>query len=515
MSNTVRIWIGFTAMCVAMAMAVLDIQVVASSFTTIQAYFHVTSDQLSWIQTSYLMAEVIAIPLTGWLTRAVSLRWMFAAATFGFTLASLACALCETLPMLIAVRVVQGFCGGMLIPGVFTSVFSMMPEKHRVPATALAGTLAVLAPTVGPAVGGYLTEHYSWHAIFLINLAPGALVTALVAGFVRVGSAELSEFRRIDYRAIGLAAVFLATLELVLKEAPKHDWQGLFVYASIALCTVTGTAAIWRSLHKPHPFVDLSRFRESTFTLGCVLSFVLGLGLYGSVYLLAIFLGLIRDHSPLEIGKIMIVSGAAQLMTAPIAAWLETRTNPRLLTVVGYGLFAAGLLANGFESVTTDFDGLFWPQVLRGASVMLCILPATRLALDTLMPGEVADGSALFNLMRNLGGAIGIALVDTILAQRTPTHVTELATRLQAGDREAARIVGLPMQLFHGHDMGPVDETMRAIAEPLVKKAALVQSFNEAWLSIGVLFALSLLVVPWMRRIPRSSMGPASDAINV
>jgi len=209
----------------------------------------------------------------------------------------------------------------------------------------------------------------------------------------------------------------------------------------------------------------------------------------------------------------MIVSGAAQLMTAPVAAWLETRTNPRLLTGIGYGLFAAGLLANGFESVTTDFDGLFWPQVLRGASVMLCILPATRLALDTLMPGAVADGSALFNLMRNLGGAIGIALIDTILVQRTPTHATALATRLQAGDAGAARIVGLPTEFFHGHDMGPVNETMRAIAEPLVRKAALVQSFNEAWLTIGLLFALSLFVLPFMRRIPRSPMGPPSDEL--
>jgi DHA2 family multidrug resistance protein len=511
MPSTVRLWIGFGAMCLGMSLAVLDIQIVASSFTTIQQYFHVTSDQLSWIQTGYLMAEVIAIPLTGWLTRALSLRWMFAAATLGFTFASLGCALCDSLAPFIAVRVVQGFCGGMLIPGVFTSVFSMMPEKHRVPATALAGTLAVIAPTIGPAIGGYLTEHYTWHWIFLINLVPGLLVAGVVSTFVRQGEPDLTEFRRIDYRAIGLAAVFLATLELVLKEAPKHDWTGLFVYGAISVCAVTGMGAIWRSLYSAHPFVDLSRFRERTFTLGCVLSFVLGLGLYGSVYLLAIFLGLIRDHSPLEIGKIMIVSGAAQLLTAPISAWLETRTNPRLLTAFGYSLFAAGLLTNGFESVSTDFDGLFWPQVLRGASVMLCILPATRLALDTLVPGAVADGSALFNLMRNLGGAIGIALVDTILDQRTPVHATALAARLQAGDAGAARIVGLPTELFRGHDMGPVDETMRAIAEPLVRKAALVQSFNEAWLVIGALFTLSLLVLPWMRRIPQSPMGPGTE----
>jgi MFS transporter, DHA2 family, multidrug resistance protein len=385
-----------------------------------------------------------------------------------------------------------------------------MPERHRVAATAFAGTLAVIAPTIGPAIGGYLTEYYSWHWIFLINLGPGIIVSLLVATFVRLGEPDFPELRRIDFLAVGLAAVFLATLELLLKEAPKYDWRGTFVGTCVLVCAVTGTGAIWRSLNAPHPFVDLTRFRERTFALGCTLSFVLGLGLYGSVYLLALFLGIIRDHSPLQIGLIMVVSGAAQLLTAPIAAYLETKVDPRLLTAVGYGLFAAGLLTNGFASASTDYDGLFWPQALRGASVMLCILPATRLALDTLLPEQVADGSALFNLMRNLGGAIGIALVDTILELRTPIHVTALANRLQAGDPTAAKIVGLPVQFFHGQDMGPVDETMRAIVEPLLRKAALVQSFNEAWIVIGALFTLSLLALPFMRRIQRSPMGPGT-----
>ncbi|MBV9330825.1 MAG: hypothetical protein JOZ55_04660 [Alphaproteobacteria bacterium] len=203
----------------------------------------------------------------------------------------------------------------------------------------------------------------------------------------------------------------------------------------------------------------------------------------------------------------MIVSGAAQLLVAPLAAMIEPRVDPRLLTAAGYGLFGAGLVANGFETVHTDFWGLFWPQVLRGAGVMLCILPATRLALASVPQEEVADGSALFNLMRNLGGAIGIAIVDTILEQRTPHHFLNLALRLKAGDASAARIVGLPTAPFRGHDMGPVDPVMKAMAEPLISKAALTLSFNEAWLIVGGLFALSLLALPFIRSVPPAESG--------
>ena len=499
MSGNTKIWIGFAAMCVGMFMAILDIQVVASSLTNIEASLHVPADKLSWIQTGYLIAEVIAIPLTGWLTHALSLRWLYAGATFGFTLASLACASVSGIDPLIAIRVIQGFCGGMLIPSVFTSIFTMIPEKHRVLATAIAGLFAMLAPTLGPAVGGYLTETFSWRWIFLVNIAPGFAVTALAIGFVRLGKPELSLLARIDYLAIVLAAVFLGSLELLLKEGPKHGWKGAYVAAIAVLCLSSGLSALWQTLRTRHPFVDLHRFVERSFALGSALSFIFGMGLYGSVYLLSIFLGAVRGRSPLEIGEIMVVSGAAQLLIAPIAAAIEPRVDPRLLTGVGFGLFGAGLATNGFETVHTDFWGLFWPQVLRGASVMLCILPATRLALASVPEREVADASAIFNLMRNLGGAIGIAVVDTILERRTPHHFLDLALRLKGGDATAAALVGLPTSPFKGHDMGPVDPIMKAMVEPLIRKAALTQSFNEAWLIVSGLFALSLLALPFMR----------------
>jgi DHA2 family multidrug resistance protein len=257
----------------------------------------------------------------------------------------------------------------------------------------------------------------------------------------------------------------------------------------------------------------LRKFRDLSFSLGCALSFVFGFGVYGAVYLLSVFLGLVRQHTPLVIGEIMMVAGAVQLLTAPIAAWLETRMDPRLLTAIGFGLFGAGLLANGFSTTTTDFNELFLPQVLRGASIMLCLLPATRLALERWPQSEVPDASGLFNLMRNLGGAIGIALIDTILEQRTPGHVDHLIAQLQAGSPEAAREVGLPLAQFHNVPLGPIDELTKAIVAPLVQRAALTESFNEAWHVIAALFAISLLALPLMRRahIQDSAMGPGTE----
>jgi DHA2 family multidrug resistance protein len=489
------LWLGFGAMCLGMFMAILDIQVVASSLTAIASSLAISEQRMGWLQTSYLMAEVIAIPLTGLLTRAFSLRWMFAAATFGFTLASLGCAMSTTFATLIAFRVAQGLCGGMLIPAVFTSVFIMMPEPHRLRATTIAGVFALLAPTLGPLVGGYLTDTYSWHWIFLLNIVPGLIVTVVVAGVVRIGNPDRSVLRELDFFGLTFFAGFLALLVMVLNEGPRHHWRGEFILVASCACVASGVLGIWRCLSAEHPFVNLRRFGNLAFSGNCIFSFVLGLGLFGSIYILSLFLGLVRGYSSLLIGEILMVTGVAQLTTAPLAAWLETRTRPKILTGLGFGLFGAGLLANGFADPTTDFSGLFWPQVLRGVALMLCLLPTTRLALDIWPPHEVAEASALFNLVRNLGGAIGIALIDTLLQERTPTHVAALVAKLQSGDPITARFVGLPAAAFQNQPIGPVDEITKALIMPLIERAALTQVFNEAWLALGVLFALSLLVL--------------------
>jgi DHA2 family multidrug resistance protein len=493
-------WIGFIAMCVGMFMAILDIQVVASSLPNISAALGIPENRLSWIQTCYLISEIIAIPLTGFLTRVFTVRWLFAGATLGFTLASIGCASSTGFATLIAFRTVQGFFGGALIPAVFTTVFELFPRRLHPLATVIAGSFAMIAPTVGPAFGGYLTEIYSWHAIFLVNAPPGIIVGLLVALCIRIGEPDFRALKHIDYITIVLAAIFLASLELLLKQAPKQHWHGAYIDGLLALCILSFILTIQQCLSRSAPFVNLRHFSDRGFSVACLLSFLLGMGLYGATYVLPLFLGFVRKHTSLEIGEIMMVAGAVQLATAPIAAYLEPRVGGKLLVAIGYALFAAGLFANAFCTIHTDFTDLILPQALRGAGVMLCILPSTRLALEGWPELQIPDVSAMFNLMRNLGGAIGIALVDTVAEQRTHTHADHIVSRLQAGDAGTAASIGLPTAMFHGHTMGPVSDVMKQMIAPIVNRAALTASFNEAWLLLGALFLISLVAIALLSR---------------
>ncbi|HEY9212961.1 MAG TPA: DHA2 family efflux MFS transporter permease subunit [Ancylobacter sp.] len=476
----VRTWVGFGAMCLGMFMAVLDIQVVATSLPAIRTALGIPAELMSWIQTAYLIAEVIAIPLTGLLTRALGMRVLFALAVGAFTLASIGCAASTGFASLVTARVAQGFFGGMLIPLVFSAVFLLFPFRLQGFATTLAGMLAVLAPTVGPVVGGWITQSTSWHWLFLVNVAPGILACALGLAMLARDEADRSLLRTLDIAGLALLAVCLASLQIGLKEAPQRGWLAAPVLALLAASLLAGAMFVRRMLHGAEPIVQLRTFRDRGFAVGCALSFILGMGLYGSVYLMPVFLAFVREHGPLAIGIVMLVTGVTQLVTSPVAVALERHSSARLLTIAGFALFGVGLGMSAFATRETDFDGMFWPQVVRGGAIMLCLLPPTRLALGGLAPDAVPDASGLFNLMRNLGGAIGIALIDTVMFGRAPIHAEALKQRLLAGDTSAATIVGLPADALSAVTM-PLDPAIEAFVRPLVEKAGLVQAINDAW----------------------------------
>lgn len=503
-------WIGFTTMCVGMFMAILDVQVVATSLPTIQNALGMAPDQMSWVQTAYLIAEVIAIPLTGFLTRLLSMRRLFVSAIALFTLASVGCAAGGSFSALISWRIVQGFAGGTLIPAVFSAVFLLFPVARQGIATMMAGVLAVLAPTIGPVVGGWITETYSWHWLFLINVLPGIASAVLAVRLLPRMPTRLSEARTLDIQSLALMAISLAALELALKEAPQRGWGSGLVLGLMALSLACTVGFIRRTLVVRHPVVDLGSFADRSFTIGCILSFVLGIGLFGSVYLMPVFLAFVRDLDALEIGTIMLVTGLSQLLIAPVAVALERRVDARLLTAMGFALFAFGLGLSAFQTPRTEYDGMFWPQVIRGLAIMFCLLPPTRLALGTLDKNRVPDASGLFNLMRNLGGAIGLALIDTLIYSRSALHGAEIAGKLKAGDMETARFVGLPLKIFAAKWNGPVDAATEAFVRPLIEKAALTQAINEAWAMIAILTVAALVCVPFARRSPALSRAIAA-----
>ena len=292
-------WIGFIAMCIGMFMAILDIQIVATSLPSIQEALAIRPDQMSWIQTSYLIAEVVAIPLTGWLTRVLSLRGLFVVFTAVFVIASAACASSTGFASLVTARVVQGFAGGVLIPIVFSAGFLLFPGRGQALATTIAGVLAVLAPTVGPIAGGWITSTYSWQWLFLINVVPGILAVLVGFSVLPRSEAKLHEARHLDLASLILVAAALAALEIGLKEAPRQGWASGIVLGLFLLALTCGTAFVQRTLSRAMPIVDLRLLADRNFALGCALSFILGMGLYGSVYLMPVFLAYVRNHGPL------------------------------------------------------------------------------------------------------------------------------------------------------------------------------------------------------------------------
>ena len=490
--------LGFVAMCVGMFMAILDVQVVATSLPAIQEALGIEPASMTWVQTAYLVAEVVAIPLTGLLTRALTMRWLFVIAVSLFTVASIGCATSTGFAPLIAWRTVQGFAGGTLIPSVFSAVFLLFPPRRQGVATTLAGVLAVLAPTVGPVVGGWITQTWAWHWLFLINVAPGIGAAVCAALLLPRHATAPRRLLGIDLTSLALLASGLAALEIGLTQAPDRGWLSGPVLGLIGYSVASAAAFALRTLRAPRPIVDLRLLGDRAFAMGCILSFVLGIGLFSTIYLMPVFLALVRGHDPLEIGETMLVTGVAQLCTAPIAVLLERKVDGRLLTLFGFVLFGVGLGLSAFDGQSADYDAMFWPQVIRGCAIMFCLLPPTRLALGHLAPALVPDASGLFNLMRNLGGAVGLALIGSLVFGRAPAIGRGILERLAAGDAATAKDLGIPLSVLQNSGTGNLAPGLRIMLDQLVGRSALASAIDEAWALVAVLTLAAVATLPFI-----------------
>ena len=341
-----------------------------------------------------------------------------------------------------------------------------------------------------------------------------------MAVVVDVDRADRTAWRSVDTVAFVALSIGLAALQIVLKVAPEDHWIAPRDYALLFVTIASGALFVRRCTKTREALVGMEPLRSLPFSIACGYNFVLGFALYSSLYILPLFLGFVRFHTPLEIGEIMTVMGAAQLIGAPIASFANRRLPARWVVAIGFGLFAAGALGNAFQTPTTDFTGLFVPQFLRGAALLFCIVPITTVALDELPREALANASGLLNFMRNIGGAVGIGVVDTIINIRPHGIAARLLDQLVAGGASTAAFVGIPKDLLAGVDLAHADPGDIAFVKPIIARAAATVAFNEAWLVVGGILFLALVFVPLLCRSPRfrvhqSEVGPERLAHDV
>jgi MFS transporter, DHA2 family, multidrug resistance protein len=489
---------AFVLMCLGFFMATLDIQIVASSLKDIGGGLSASQDELSWVQTSYLIAEILVIPMSGWLTRVFSTRWVFAASALGFTLTSMLCGLAWDINSMILFRCLQGALGAAMIPTVFTTAFVLFPGKQRLVASTSISALASLAPTIGPVIGGWITSQWSWQWLFYLNLVPGVLVTVLVPRFVHFDDMDLSLLKKGDYVGILLMSGFLGCLEYVLEEGPRKNWFGdhaiLFCAWISAIC---GFLFIVHALTAKDPIVDLRALAIRNFGIGSLLSFITGIGLFCAVFLTPLFLARVRGFDSLQIGIALLSVGCFQLIALVAYSQLARFVDMRWLLVFGLICFGVGCYLYVPMTNQWGWKELLIPQALRGIGQQFAVPPIVTMALGSLPPSRLKSASGLFNLMRNLGGAIGIAVTSTMLNDRLNLHYSRLDEHVTAGRPVVESL--LQSQTAHfaavGGDALNAANAGLGSLHALLMREALVLTFSDTFYVVAACFAVGLLSV--------------------
>jgi len=502
---TVRDWVGVLAMVVGLFMAIMDVQIVTSSLVQIQGGLSASADEIAWVQTSYLIADVVMVPLSGMLSRLLSTRVLFVTAALGFTASSALCATATSLGQMILYRAMQGFCGGAMTPTVFPVVYTKFRQPHLATIMVVISVILNLSSTLGPTIGGYLTDTFSWHWLFLVNIVPGIAVAVAVWLAIDIDKPELSLLRHFDLCGLVLMALFLGCLQYALQEGPRWDWLADHtILAAIVVSSIASVFFFWRVLTYHQPIVDLRAFTNRNFTLGAFYTFVVGTGMYGTTYLIPLFLAQVRGFNALQIGETVLVAGLAQMAMSPFSAQMARRMDLRLMLSIGIGLFAVSMYLTAGLTNQAGYVELFVPQVVRGVALMMCYLPANLIALSSVPQDKLKNAAGLYNLTRDLGGAIALATIGTVMNDRQHFHWNRLIEDINPA--RAAVQHFLDMQSGRLETLVPGDAGRAAVRllANLVQREALVMTYNDAFMLIGGLFVAALFVMPLVRR-PRAT----------
>ncbi|TCA21592.1 DHA2 family efflux MFS transporter permease subunit [Rhizobium leguminosarum bv. viciae] len=511
--SPLRMWAAVVGSTLGAFMAVLNIQIVNASLADIQGAIGAGTDDGGWISTSYLIAEIVVIPLSAWLARVFSVRNYLLVNAILFLIFSVACAFAANLQQMIILRAIQGFSGGVLIPMAFTIIITLLPKAKQPIGLALFALSATFAPAIGPTIGGYLTENWGWEYIFYVNLVPGALMVGMLWASLDRGAMNLKLLAKGDWPGIITMAIGLAALQTVLEEGNKEDWFGSdFIVRLSVIATVSLTLFLIIELKTAQPLLNLRLLVRRNFGFGIVANFLLGIALYGSVFVLPIYLTRIQGYNSEQIGMVLAWTGIPQLLLIPLVPRLMKRFDVRLLIVVGFALFAASNFMNVHMTGDYASDQLFWPNIVRAIGQALVFTPLSAIATAGIEQENAGSASALFNMMRNLGGAVGIASLQTFLSKREQFHSNILTNSVsvfeEATRDRIARLTGYFMS--HGVSDQALASHKAVVAIALkIRKQANIMAFSDTFFLLGVALVVALLASLLLRKPGQLSGGGA------
>jgi DHA2 family multidrug resistance protein len=492
-------WIAVLAGMIGAFMAILNIQITNASLLDIEGGIGTGVDNGAWISTSYLIGEIVVIPLTAYFSSVFSFRRYILVNTILFPLFSIACAFTHDLGSMIVMRGLQGFAGGVLIPMAFTMVLTKLPKSQQPAGLALFALSVTFAPAIGPTIGGYLTENYGWQTIFFINAVPSAVMAVALAATLDKTPMQLHLLKEGDWAGIFTMAVGLSALQTVLEEGNKDDWfSSPFILKLSAVAVVFLATFIWIELTVEKPLVKLSLLKQRNFAIGVVVNVLVGVALFGTVYILPQYLGQVQRYNAEQIGNVLAWTGLPQLLLIPLVPMLMKRFDARYIGFLGISIFAASCFMNVMLSPDNAGDQFWIPNIVRAIGQALVLTPITAITTAGIAAADAAAASGLTNMLRNLGGAVGTATLGTVLTKREQFHSNIIGQSVTLARDEVHQRLDQLTGYFIAH--GVSDHTLAAqqavvALGRLVKRQALILGFGDTFAVIGVLLAIAAIAL--------------------
>jgi DHA2 family multidrug resistance protein len=508
--RVVNPWVVAIAVMFATFMEVLDTTVVNVSLPHIASSMSATTDEATWALTSYLVANAIVLPMTGWLASTFGRKRLLMLSITGFTLSSFLCGTAPNLASLIVFRIIQGTTGGALQPLSQAVLLESFRPEDRGRAMGFWGLGIVVAPILGPVVGGWLTETYSWRWVFYINLPVGIISIVMTRLYVFDPPYLRRASSAVDYWGIGMLAVGIGALQYVLDTGQREDWfESQMITALAVISAITLVALIVHELRTPDPIVDLRVFKDRSYAVGVFLMTVLGFVLYGSLVLLPLMLQTLLGYPSLEAGLAMAPRGVGSLLMMPTVGLLIGRFDPRRLLVIGLVVGGGTLLWLGSLNLQAGYWDIFWPQFLQGMGMALLFVPLTTVSMANIPPQRMGYATSIFNLMRNLGGSVGIAVTGTLLTRHRQVAGAVLGEHVTASDPLSQAMLQQAIASFMAAGADVVTATQRAylVMQSMIMRQAAMVSFLGIFRLLGVIFLVMLPLVLLMKR-PTGRRGP-------